>query len=121
MTCPPPTRRRQPPRYPYDALEPELRDVLADPIVRTLMARDGIGLGDIRYLTALMRRRAPAPVRRRPTWPGADLLRTPLNAILGFAWMIEHEAVGPLGDARYKCYARDIGAAGETARLKTWW
>lgn len=35
--------------------EPSLKEILADPIVRTLMARDGVGIGDIRYLTELVR------------------------------------------------------------------
>ena len=67
-----PTRPRQPPRQPlgrpaFAGLEPDLRQILADPIVRTLMARDGVGVGDIRYLAALLRDRcrcggAPAQI-----------------------------------------------------------
>jgi len=60
------TRSRQPPWRPaFAGIEPELGEILADPIVRTLMARDGVGIGDIRYLTALIddrrRRRAAEP------------------------------------------------------------
>jgi PAS domain S-box-containing protein len=40
-------------------------------------------------------------------------LRTPLNAILGFAEMLDTEFFGPLGDARYKQYARDIHDSGK--------
>ncbi|HEY4114079.1 MAG TPA: HAMP domain-containing sensor histidine kinase, partial [Rhizomicrobium sp.] len=39
-------------------------------------------------------------------------LRTPLNAILGFSEMIDHEVLGPLGQPRYRDYARDIRASG---------
>jgi signal transduction histidine kinase len=39
-------------------------------------------------------------------------LRTPLNAIIGFAEMQVLEVFGPLGDARYRGYARDILGSG---------
>jgi signal transduction histidine kinase len=39
-------------------------------------------------------------------------LRTPLNAIVGFSEMIDHEVLGPLGQPRYRDYARDIRASG---------
>ena len=45
----------------------------------------------------------------------ADLshdLRTPLNAILGLTELMTIEAYGPMGDARYTGYARDIHEAG---------
>lgn len=51
-------RPRQPPKsFSGIAAEPSLREILADPIVRTLMARDGVGVGDIRYLAALLSNR----------------------------------------------------------------
>jgi PAS domain S-box-containing protein len=40
-------------------------------------------------------------------------LRTPLNAIIGFAQVIESEAFGPVGAAKYRDYARDIEASGQ--------
>jgi PAS domain S-box-containing protein len=40
-------------------------------------------------------------------------LRTPLNAIIGFAEMLEDQALGPIGNARYRDYAEDIGASGK--------
>ena len=40
-------------------------------------------------------------------------LRTPLNAILGFSEMMETEVFGPLGNKRYKTYARDISKSGQ--------
>ena len=39
-------------------------------------------------------------------------LRTPLNAIVGFSDMIAQEALGPVGQQRYKEYARDIFHSG---------
>ncbi|SNB78180.1 Signal transduction histidine kinase [Rhodoblastus acidophilus] len=39
-------------------------------------------------------------------------LRTPLNAILGFAEVIMDERFGPIGNARYKEYLKDIHASG---------
>jgi two-component system, cell cycle sensor histidine kinase PleC len=40
-------------------------------------------------------------------------LRTPLNAINGFSEMMAGEMYGPLGDPRYREYARDILNSGE--------
>jgi signal transduction histidine kinase len=40
-------------------------------------------------------------------------LRTPLNAILGFSDMIGQQVLGPVGNARYTGYARDIHFSGE--------
>lgn len=77
-----PTRPRQPLYTPaFAGLEPGLREILADPIVRTLMARDGVGIGDIRYLTAMLRDRcrcdgAPAQIISKSGPPrGADSKR----------------------------------------------
>ena len=39
-------------------------------------------------------------------------LRTPLNAILGFSEILANEAFGPLGNERYRGYAKDIHASG---------
>ncbi len=39
-------------------------------------------------------------------------IRTPLNAILGFAEVIMDERFGPIGNARYKDYLKDIHASG---------
>lgn len=40
-------------------------------------------------------------------------LRTPLNAIIGFAGMMEGEVLGPLGNPRYREYARDMRVSAE--------
>jgi len=39
-------------------------------------------------------------------------LRTPLNAVLGFSEVMLYELIGPLGDRRYRDYAKDIHSAG---------
>lgn len=39
-------------------------------------------------------------------------LRTPLNAIIGFSEIMALEAFGPLGEPRYRGYARDVVGAG---------
>lgn len=39
-------------------------------------------------------------------------IRTPLNAILGFAEVIMEERFGPVGNARYKDYLKDIHSSG---------
>ena len=40
-------------------------------------------------------------------------LKTPLNAVLGFSEMIRDQALGPVGQARYRDYAGDIHASGK--------
>jgi len=39
-------------------------------------------------------------------------LRTPLNAIIGFSEIMQAEMLGPLGEARYRDYAKDIRDSG---------
>jgi signal transduction histidine kinase len=39
-------------------------------------------------------------------------LRTPLSAIIGFSEMMQREALGPVGSARYRAYADDINQSG---------
>jgi signal transduction histidine kinase len=39
-------------------------------------------------------------------------LRTPLNAVIGFAQMISGQVLGPIGNAKYGEYARDIETSG---------
>ena len=38
--------------------------------------------------------------------------RTPLNAIIGFSELMQREAMGPIGSARYRGYADDINISG---------
>ncbi len=40
-------------------------------------------------------------------------LRTPLSAIIGFAEMIEHQSMGPIGNLKYRDYATDIRQSGQ--------
>ncbi|MEL6298905.1 MAG: histidine kinase dimerization/phospho-acceptor domain-containing protein [Pseudomonadota bacterium] len=46
-------------------------------------------------------------------------LRTPLNAVIGFSTLMHQEAFGPVGDERYREYARHIAQSGETLRRAT--
>ncbi|MCA3563369.1 MAG: PAS domain S-box protein [Methylocystis sp.] len=39
-------------------------------------------------------------------------IRTPLNAVIGFSQVMLNEDFGPIGNERYKQYARDINASG---------
>jgi len=39
-------------------------------------------------------------------------LRTPLNAIIGFAEIMQHEVMGPVGNAQYRSYITDIHMSG---------
>jgi PAS domain S-box-containing protein len=39
-------------------------------------------------------------------------IRTPLNAVIGFSQVMMNEDFGPIGNDRYKQYARDINASG---------
>src|SRR5438552_3089030 len=39
-------------------------------------------------------------------------LRTPLNAIIGFAEIMQHEVMGPIGNAQYRSYIADIHVSG---------
>lgn len=45
-------------------------------------------------------------------------LRTPLNAVIGFSYLMQNEAFGPLGSPRYQEYARHIQESG-SALLKS--
>ncbi|MFM9976116.1 MAG: PAS domain S-box protein [Beijerinckiaceae bacterium] len=40
-------------------------------------------------------------------------IRTPLNAIIGFSQVMIAESFGPIGNERYRQYAKDINASGE--------
>ena len=40
-------------------------------------------------------------------------LRTPLNAVIGFASILEQQKLGPLGNAKYHEYAKDIEESGQ--------
>ncbi|MEQ8355035.1 MAG: ATP-binding protein [Kiloniellaceae bacterium] len=40
-------------------------------------------------------------------------LRTPLSAIIGFAELIEHQSMGPVGNSKYQDYACDIRQSGQ--------
>ena len=54
--------------------------------------------------------RSPAPRQFLATM--SHELRTPLNAIIGLSEMMAGEVMGPLGNARYADYVRDIHRAG---------
>ena len=39
-------------------------------------------------------------------------MRTPLNAIIGFAEIMQHAVMGPIGNAQYRSYITDIYMSG---------
>ncbi|MEA2754303.1 MAG: hypothetical protein QOJ54_592 [Aliidongia sp.] len=62
---------------PYDSagIEPDLIDLLADPVTHAVMRRDGVTLGDLCAVIRTGRRRlgnsldpVPIPGRGRPAW-----------------------------------------------------
>ena len=55
---------------------------------------------------------AASDAKSRFVWSMSHELRTPLNAIIGFSQLMAGETFGPLGNARYLGYARDIDASG---------
>lgn len=52
-------------RRPGPNAEPLLEDVLADPIVHSVMRRDRVGLDDLRTLIAVVRRHLRTAARNR--------------------------------------------------------
>ncbi|MEM0927822.1 MAG: HAMP domain-containing sensor histidine kinase [Pseudomonadota bacterium] len=94
------------------------RDALIDEVDLLIERR---GKGALR--TVMRQRRAandetppePAPVGL-PADQLADVsheLRTPLNAVIGFADALRQESFGPLGDNRYRDYAKVIQESGQ--------
>ena len=61
------------------------------------------------------REKAEAESARKSTFLASisHELRTPLNAILGFAEVLRQELYGPLGNDKYRDYARDIHESGK--------
>ena len=61
------------------------------------------------------REKAEAESARKSTFLASisHELRTPLNAILGFAEVLRQEMYGPLGNEKYRDYARDIHESGK--------
>jgi PAS domain S-box-containing protein len=92
------------------------------------LVRDGAGRplfyeGTVRDITALKRtaeelRRAREEAEAANNAKSQLLanvsheLRTPLNAILGFSEILQGELLGPLGEPRYRAYAKDIHDSG---------
>jgi signal transduction histidine kinase len=55
---------------------------------------------------------AASEAKSRFVWTMSHELRTPLNAIIGFAEAIGERIYGPIGNARYEEYIRDIVSSG---------
>jgi two-component system cell cycle sensor histidine kinase PleC len=91
--------------------------VWARVVARTLIAGETLRLENYALASDLAMAREHAREIDRTRHEGfASLsheLRTPLNAIIGFGQAIEAELWGPIGNARYTEYARNIVHAGE--------
>lgn len=88
------------------------------PHAQILLERAGTGLRS-RLLPAQRRQLEPTRERVKPTLESDQLadvsheIRTPLNAVIGFADALRQESFGPLGDKRYRDYARMIQESGQ--------
>ena len=67
-----------------------------------------------RALSDEARRRAEAANKAKSRFLAtmSHELRTPLNAIMGFAEVMEHELLGPLGNDTYREYAKNVHSSG---------
>lgn len=61
------------------ATDESLEDLLAEPIIQMLMARDGVHPDEVRRLAAMPRRAPPRPVKTRPT-PAEPVLPAPAES-----------------------------------------
>jgi signal transduction histidine kinase len=66
--------------------------------------------------TALLMTQRAEAARTRFLATVSHELRTPLNAIVGFADLMQSEAMGPLGSHHYRDYVADIGEGGRRLR-----
>ncbi len=67
---------------------------------------------DVKLRAALSRAEAASAAKSQFLATMSHELRTPLNAIIGLSEMISSEVMGPLANARYADYVRDIHRAG---------
>lgn len=97
----------------------DLRREARAPIARLEIERAGTGFRT-RLRPSLKPQRQPVPAPKAEPELAPDELanvsheiRTPLNAVIGFADALRQESFGPLGDKRYRDYARLIQESGQ--------
>ncbi|MCQ8184227.1 sensor histidine kinase [Parvularcula maris] len=100
------------------ALSVDLNRAAKVPHARIELRSPRRGVVEARLRPLLTSRSEPAPSKQAPADKEqlADVsheIRTPLNAVIGFADALRQESFGPLGDKRYRDYARLIQESGQ--------
>ena len=88
-------------------------DALRQSVTQLERSQEELSLLARKYEVAMMRAEAANQAKSEFLANMSHELRTPLNAINGFSEIMAGEMFGPLGDERYKGYARDILNSGQ--------